>query len=313
MANLEFDNERAIEIFKYAVWAWENKILGYGKMKQPEVVYMPDFIKYGSVDHRRWIFFGAAINRYGQASNRAMPKFSKSIVLDPRLIDPMSDFENLDYHQLLSGVMGFVSINSELGREGKLRIDGWRHNLKILRDQYDGDPGEIILRAERSREGVISALSNFYGIASKVAQLAAIWYQDVAWQYCEKDWKEIREIEMMPVDLWILRFMRQWDIVINWDTDQHDAVRLPTSEFIAKICHDYNINHSRLSNAFWHAGQICVKRPMDPYSVGSYCYVECPFNRYCKRICTGSMYKVDGTMNWNYAFPRLTLFSSNPS
>lgn len=305
MAKLEFDQERAVEIFQYAINAWEQKKLGYGKLKQPEIEYMPESIRYGSLAHRRWIFFGAAINRYGQASNRAMAKFAKSIGIDPRLIDPMSDFENVDYHQLLSGVMGFVSANSELGKEGKLRIAGWQRNLATLRDEYKGDPGEVILRAERTRDGLIKAFAEpFYGVATKVAQLAIIWFQDVNWSYRKKTWEKIRQIEVMPVDLWILRFIRQWGIVTDWDTDQHDAVRLPTSEFISQICNEYGIDHSKLSNAFWHCGQICVKRPQNPNRVAWYCCSNCPFDQYCSCICTGSMYKVNGTMNWNFAHKR---------
>ena len=304
---LEFDRDRAGEIFIFAIEAFKNRLLGFDSLSQPEVVFRPDNFSYGSLEHRLWLFFSGAVTRFGQASYQAIEKFRDSVAADSRIINPQSDFLDVNYQQLLAGVMAFVPADRPLGREGNLRIEGWKENLAILRDEFNGDPAEVILRAERSRKGLIHSLQGkFYGIGSKIAQLIIIWFQDVDWPYRQEDWHEIRQFSFTPVDIWFLRLFRQWGIITKWNTDQHDVVRKVVSDFTADLCRELAIEHGILSQAVWHCGRaICHNRPKNPNIVGAYCWHNCPFYKYCDCICTGSKYKIDGTMNWDNPHHRL--------
>ena len=300
-----FDQERAGTVCSYLAQAWRNQEKFYSQCVQPEVIFLPSEIEYGSLDHALFLFAFAEINRAGNSTAIAMEKGAPLFAKYRWMIDPNKQFNRKIFEKEMVKVMSYVSTTTPKGiEEFDRRIQGWRDNLNRLRKYYDGDPRNIFFNSERTRQSLIGEIMKFYGFGHKVSQLMIIWFQDINWPENQNDWVEINQIPAIPADMWVERAINNLGILVDWSCDHREAASLPVSDFLVDVCIKYEIDWSDLSQALWHLGStICKKVPKHRSRV--YCSGRCPAYDMCEKRTIGSLHTRHnkGRLRWDKPEP----------
>lgn len=311
---VEFDKERTVVVSQRLIEAWRAREKGFQGLEYLEFKLLPPEIPRGSRQHALLLFFWAWLNRYGQAGERIMKMGAELAVSHQTIIDSRRECPDRNL-ELLIPLMPFTRRNSRLAdvdQEGIRRVGEWQRVREILHEQYSDDPTQILLRRPPVREELIKCLCEFPGIGAKIAQLFIIWLQEVGWEENPALWRKIRQIRVFPVDLWVLRLIRQLDLVRQWQTDHHDRLRNEVSDFFVVCCEDKDLSHIELSQAIWQLGaNICRRRPRRERPAEIFCFQRCPVYDFCRFIIQPAglyRYKQDGMMGWNEVASRRSLF-----
>lgn len=305
MSQLEFDEARALTIARHLITAWQQRTLGFRGLIPPEELHLPlENIAYGSRQHACLLFFWGFLTRMGQPSGLGLERSRQTIRNAPWIIDPLVTRPA----EGTAPLKAIVPFGQSDGHRDK-RVDGWQENLAKLKAEYGGDPRRIFLGA-RDRASLLEKLTSFRGIGSKISQLLTVWFQSVKWPTQQSRWQVIRQIVVFPVDIHVLRLVRQLEIVQGWRNDYHSVVTDPVSDFMVELCRRHGLDHITLSQAFWHLGSVIGrKRPKNMAEAGPYCLAHCPVNDWCKSIVTSPEYKSKGKVGWDTAVRRTNLFT----
>ncbi|MDD3773670.1 MAG: hypothetical protein PHW50_00045 [Patescibacteria group bacterium] len=295
-----FDENRALEVLNLAVSAWHGKYKHLINCDQPELVHLPAGFEYGSRMHGLYLFSYGSLNRYGEKTNVAIGEGSNIFNQHPWLIDPLLKYNEDLAGQKLGPVLAFTSAKTEGGKKEKNeKLIGWKFNLDLLRKDYDSDARNIFYQSSRNRAGLIKELSRFYGYGQKVAQLVALYFQDVEWQDHLNDWKDLKQIAVAPVDLWIAREMRNFNILIEWSTDKKNTASYIVSDFLVYMFNRYNLSWFEALQSLWHTGaNICFKVSKLEQKAACHCLTLCPFHDYCVQRAGGSHQRNKGGFGW---------------
>lgn len=307
---LVMNNRRTVRVLKRAAYAWENRLLAFSTMVPPEIEHMEDGIESGTREHAMGVFLAGYFSRSGKLADDVIPKAYRLLVERPELADPRQMKENFsaEDREYIAELIAFAK------RDPK-RIDHYIITLKTLRDKYDGDPRNIFLTLPRvnslmkARKLLVDRLSSkgFPGIGHKIAQLIVIWFQDTEWpeitdhpEYSIK-WEWIRKIPAFPVDIWMMRLVRQFDLVVEWKTDHRDRVSKLIAEFFSEVCYRHKISRSMAAQGLWHAGSRLCNRSRQKSDVKKsvHCKTRCPFYDFCIGVMqTDKDLRGRGSIGW---------------
>lgn len=292
MSVIEFDRERAIVIFRDLAARWQHcePPFNTDKFVSPERKYHPKGVVQGSIEHAHFLFFGGWLNRNGKTATELFRDARKIAEQSPWIIDPRDERSmERERFDLLERVIPFASHEKYTGR-----VDWWyRDCMGLLRDKYDGDPRNIFLTAELTgdwrsdRELLLSRLKAFFGTGPKIAQLIMLFFQEVDWlDNHQHRWDKVRRVPSIAADMWVMRLMRQLNIVVSWESDISTKISSEISDFICEICYEEDIPHTHLIQALWHNGAvICGRmRPKDQTAARPFCHSVCPLSKTCSGI-----------------------------
>lgn len=284
---ITFDNDRAVEIFRVLAHSWARKEYPFNgdKFIPPESRYFPRGMELGGVDHARWLFFSAFLNRSGATAIELFRKARDIAEQCPELFNPnkLDDWNDFSLTQLRSAIP-FTN-----QPKYKVRVDWWREIQLSLRESYQSDPRRLMTQVQitgdwkTDRAELISSLTQFRGIGPKIAQLTIGWFQEVEWSGDDiGQWQKIRNVPVIAADIWVMRLMRQWGIVTKWERDVTTHISPLISNFISEICYENEIVHTDLIQAIWHTGSVICGQ-MRPKREGyrSFCHSVCPAAKIC--------------------------------
>lgn len=291
---LEFDIERAIRAYRHIAELWRRRLDSptevFPQFEPPERKFAPAAFRpggclYGTRHHALFLFWAGWLNRNGKTAAEVIRKLGA--LWDERryehIFDPISakdrpaeDFEPIRPLIVFADLPKYAC-----------RVDWWIEGLAILRERYNGDPRNILLQGLshdpwEDRKDIIRRFKEFKGVAHKIAQLMAVWMQEVEWPDHEKEWSYVKTLPFIAVDMWAARMIRQWGIVTAWSSDHSQTVMEKISEFISKVCLTSRIPPTDLIQGIWHIGSIvCGKRrPRDMNKAVEFC-AHCPAAKFC--------------------------------
>ena len=311
---LRFDREQAVKLCRSVIHSWQTRTNGFQGMDCPEAL-LPDDIIPGSREHACFTFFFGWTNVYGQSAFNLARKCAE-IHRDNRwVIDPSLELpSDADMEEAISPAVPFVWVNPE-------RAVWWETCRTIVRDEYGSDPRNIFLFHGSSRDEFLRTFRRFPGIGPKIAQLLGLWFQDIAWGddyldlFRRPRWEEFQRVPLVPVDMWVMRLMFQCRVITRHQTDSHSRISRPISDYLCKLCADYELSHSDLSQGLWHIGsEICFKRPKRsrrPQDADAHCLLACPVHDFCQYTIhePGKAYQDKGTIGADHMQPRRSLFT----
>jgi hypothetical protein len=292
MSVLEFDRPRAVRIFRELANRWHHREAPFNTERfiPPEIRFHPDTIDKGTREHALFLFFAAWLNRNGKTANKLLAQAKDVADNQPWIIDPSHpDSHSRARFDLLLDIIPFA--NHEKYHS---RVDWWFQDaMGKLRDRYDSDPRKLFLGTELSgdwkadRTKILSKLTDFHGVGGKIAQLTLGWFQEAEWVDDQDQWEKIRRIPAIAADMWVMRLMRQLNIVTSYQTDIATAISPEISNFVCEVCYEEGISHTDLIQALWHTGAIVCGR-MRPKTIGQgsrfFCYSSCPVAKQCVGI-----------------------------
>ncbi len=293
---LEFDRERAVEIFRYIANAWEKRftISPFPPLISPEVRFLPKEMRsdkklHGTLEHAYLLFWFGFLNRNGDKADRLISSASKLWQTNPDLIDPrvVSNFQPSDLEPLRN-IIPFA-----FHQNHRHRIEWWVKCLRLIHEEYNDDPRSILTRdlygdPMADRDMIIKRFSDkrFIGIGPKIAQLIIGWYQENIWYDHPAQWDYIRKIPVIAADIWMGRLFRQFDLVTLWSSDHSQSVMYKIADFASIICLEEGINHNNLAQGLWHLGaKICGKqRPRNLKKAFAEFCPNCPAAAFCHGV-----------------------------
>ncbi|MFA5926620.1 MAG: hypothetical protein WCT32_01975 [Patescibacteria group bacterium] len=302
-----FKEERALRVFRFMLDAWYRRSKAFNHAIQPER-WLLDQCGIEPLSRREALvrFFYAWLNRSGDTSFNIAKK-SVPIVTDyPNIIDPLMSCTNEEL-KLLAKVIPYGST-----RDFE-RVGWWCTCRQVVAEEYGGDPRNIFLRHGDSRETLLPVLDDLPGVAEKIASLMTLWMQDVPWPEEQERWKVVRQVAMFPVDIWVMRLFRQFDLVEWWPNERKEYLSDQICRFVRRVTLAHGLSQSDLSQALWHTGaRICARKPKDPAEMGSHCLGKCPAHDVCRRIIVGrDEVNQNGNVGWREETspPRRNLFT----
>jgi hypothetical protein len=282
MAAFEFDRPRAVLVFRHLAAQWRSRqgVFGLPRFVPPEQRYLPPSTAIGSREHALFLFFFAFLNRSGKTVEELGRKARAIAAHHPWIIDPLDprSLDRLDY-EMLADLIPFAHL--EKYRD---RIDWWFNAMTTLRQDYGSDPRNLFLGIELSgdwrldRDALLTRVTQFHGNGRKIAQLTLLFFQEVDWPEDRENWARIRQIPAVAADIWVMRLMRQLDLIVYWETDLATVLSPAVSDFICQVCYEEGISHTDLIQALWHIGAVvCGRmRPRGQTAGRSFCHGSCP-------------------------------------
>jgi hypothetical protein len=299
-------------------------------MEEVEIRHLPTEVQPGSREHALFLFTGGWLSRYGETAENLISGLSRLFLPQFDLFDPLEEPKEEDFWKLVP-LLPFTSSRPqqlELWpkdrpkesknngiKEAETRLVGWRYNRRLLRDQYGSDPRNIFYQTARNRRSLIDALCQFQGIGEKIAQLIICWFQQTDWQEEPEQWQEINQIAVMPVDHWLVRLIRQFDLVDSWATIYKDPLQIEASRQISELIQNnskiftdprHTSPHLNITQGLWHIGaKICNFKPKTNLAERfEYCRSLCPAHEFCYYFVPTGGFRERGTVGWNDAIPR---------
>lgn len=317
---VEFDEERTVTVCRLIATSWREKSKALNGQISPEVTHLPPSIEYGSLDHARYLLFIGWLSRSGKTADEVIKAGARVALREPWLLTYQGISEHSDAHY--ASIMKSMVPYAETQNQKDLYL-WWRESCKTVEEKpFNGDLRTIFLRHTsvisksdrwKVREMIINDLCRLKGIAHKIAQLIAIWVQEVAWDDNPIKWNRIRTIPFIPVDLWCMRLVYMSGMVTGFTGDHRDRIGRPISDYLSKVCLEYDISHTDLAQGLWHIGaRIHAKMPRNGNQT-QYCHDQCPLHDYCMRIVNADPdNRQRGLIGWHSAVPRLQ-FPHTPS
>lgn len=320
--------DRTIEVAHNLIDCWQarqNPMMGKGFYGLDHIEYrlLPDEVIRGSRFHALLLWFWAWLNRYGDTANRLMSHGASLALAKPQIIDPLIPVTEEDLYLMAPFITFGTSSANTLFAKSKAaaedirhRIQGWINNRQLLAEKYQSDPRNILLSIGPDRQRLIKAFCQFHGIQQKIAQLAMIWYQEIDyWDTgTPEQWQTICKVPAIPVDHWVMRLVRQLDLIESWTTERRDTLSPIISNLLCRVCDQHELNHIIFSQALWNLGaNVCFNKPKIRRERFVYCGRNCPAEQYCRYDIESvkHYYGVAGTTGWSQAISR-SLFRAPP-
>jgi len=307
-----FDEDRTIAVCSHIARSWRTKSKALGGQISPEVIHLPCSIEYGSLDHVRYLLFIGWLSRSGKTADEVIESGARVAIREPWLLTHQGICDHSVAHY--GSIMKFMVPYAETKNQRDLYL-WWRECCETVeRKPFNGDLRNVFLRHTsviskddrwRSRELIINDLCRLKGIAHKIAQLIAIWVQEVNWSKNAIKWNRIRKIPFIPVDLWCMRLVYMSGMVIGFNGDHRDRIGRPISDYLSKVCLEHDISHTDLAQGLWHIGaRIHAKMPRNTKQT-QYCHDRCPLHNYCTWIVNSDpVNRQRGLIGWHSAVPR---------
>ena len=267
---------------------WRNREPPFDRFHEPENQYMPLMIRHDERLMRCWYHGFANVNRYGKKAHQLGRDLKELMVRKPYLFDPL-DPRSQEYKRFkpLRDVIPFANMEKY-----ECRVGWWFDGLAKIRDEYGGDPGNIILNApfdpdswQVNRNTIISRYSEFMGIKQKISQLAATFNLGTAWKDRADEWARWREIPFIATDIWLMRLAKQLGMVDSYNTDVGEYVRDFISDYLCQICIEEGLDSHAVVQALWHTGStVCGRERPKTGNYRKYCREQCPVYEFCQGI-----------------------------
>ena len=303
------DKEKSSEVFQSVVLAWGRREKDFIKFEPPERKLRPKHIEYGSREHALWILACGHWSRSGQQANQAIGLVAQFAEKYPHFLDPLAKRSKRQWKEFIRYMLPTFPFNEA---EKMRRLRHWLRTLEYLKF-YGGDPRNIFHLINLSgdiREEIIDRLTDFPGVAHKIAQLTAQWFQEVDWPDESEFWDCFNKVPVSAIDIWLMRLVYQLGLVVEYTSEHRDRIGRPISDQIVEICSEHGIDHRALIQALWHIGaRICAlaRRKKEPKR-GSWCGSHCPVSRFCICIVPANEEKEGrGELCWSLAERRMVL------
>lgn len=298
---ISFNPNRAVLVFRRIIESWQNREL---KLKGiiPAEIQILNLLQDLTPAHQSWILYLVGALSLSHQKTRTLTKNiiqllkPKPWLSNPNLRDPLHLAEYVFYegwhlHQNRAGLETF-----------------WHESKERFKDT---DPHQIFIEFGANQEELIYELDNLYGIGLKIAHLLTTYFQE--WAYTSNtqlraDWSGIDRIKAVPIDAHWYKLLRQTGIVTNWNSQYHNSILRPCTEFACSVCQQYQLQSIDLTQGAWHIfSEICAFKPLDPEKRAIYCYNNCPLDGLCNLIVrpTEAEIKV-GIVGWESATKRIT-------
>lgn len=310
LRGIEFDEERTVKICRHIAASWRDKSKALNGQISPEVTHLPHTIKYGSLDHARYLLFIGWLSRSGKTADEVISAGARIAIHEPWLLthQGISAHTEGEYKRIMRSMVPYAETHNQ-----KDLYLWWGECCKTVAGKpFNGDLRTIFLRHTsvtskddrwKVREMIIDDLSSLKGIAHKIAQLIAIWVQEVAWDDTHTiKWNRIRRVPFIPVDLWCMRLVYMSGMVTGFTGDHRDRIGRPISDYLSKVCLEHDFSHTDLAQGLWHIGaRIHAKMPRNGNQI-QYCRDECPLDDYCTRIVKADkVNRQRGLIGWKTA------------
>lgn len=309
---VKLKKERARMVFKAIIKAWENGEKDFANHTPPERKLRPKMIAEGTREHRLWIFTAGHFSRSGQTADQVIGSVAYFAENFPHFLDPLAKRTRRQWKEFCRYMLPRFPFHE---KERWIRLKSWITSLEILKF-YGGDPINIFYSIdltqpeEKIREEAIARLEDFPGVAQKIAQLIAQWFQEVDWHEMPEFWESFNQVKVSAADIWLMREMKQFDLIEDASSQNRDTISRPISDQIVEICIADGLDHRILIQALWHIGsRICaLARKKKAQKRGSYCFHHCPASQFCTSIVPANKERAGrGDIPWDLAEPRLVL------
>lgn len=298
---IEFDEVRAVEVFRTIADAWREHERWFAGMVPPERV-LPEGVFVGSRLHGIWLCIFAFCNAAGDQSENISTILKRLWRDNLDLFDP--DLKLKSDTGLLIPAIPYAKSYPE-------RVERWL----AFRDYMGirGSDPRLFFPLCESREYLIAWWEQHQGIGHKIAQMLSIWFQEVSWDIEYQNpigWGEFRRIPLFVADRHAMRMMIKSQVITKLSTDHHRSISRPISDFVCEICKKHGINWSDLAQGMWHLGaKICRKRPDrkgNPAASDAYCVANCPVEHLCRYTIAEGGKTLDrtGHIGWEKRVPR---------
>lgn len=281
MGILVFDRKRTVKVVRAIATAWENGTGVFGWHVPPERRLLPPEIEVGGRRHGLFLFFTGWLNRYGRSATQVVTDAARLAVEKPYLLDPI--LPESRQRELFEELVDVIPLANSSNPRDKERVTWWYDSLEILRQKYDADPRQIFLALKhledpvRAREEVTMLMREFPGVQQKIGHLITGWFQETAWGEDTAKWERVRKIPILAVDLWLMRLVRQLDLVTDYETDVSTMIDDMISDYLCTICAEEGISHNHLGQGLWGIGTTlcgtgkrssCIHCPVKEFCVG---------------------------------------------
>jgi hypothetical protein len=296
---ITFDQNRAVLVFRRIIEAWQAREL---KLKGivPAEIQILDLLQDLTLVHQSWILYLVGTLSLSHQKTRTLTK-NIIVLLETK---PWSTNANLEDPLRLAEFVFYEGWKLHQHRTDLETF--WLESKKRFRDT---DPRQIFIDYGSNQDALIHELDSIYGIGLKIAHLLTTYFQH--WAYDSntqlyKDWAGIGRIKAVPIDSHWYKLLRQTGIVTKWNSQYHNSVIRPCTDFACTTCQAYQLSSIDLVQGTWHIfSNICAFKPTDPDKQAVYCYNNCPLESCCDRIVrpTNAEIKV-GIVGWKSATKR---------
>lgn len=300
------EENRCVEVFADISSQYSDPQGPFQHLTPPERKLMPGSIKPKSRYHSLFLFWAGWFSRSGKAADQAIGNVATLAKHFPNLLDPLRKMSS-DELQIVREMIPFQGVERER------RFQGWIKTREMLGQLYEGDPRNIFLTIDLSkhplemRDEVIRRIVEFYGIQHKIGQLIGQWHQEVLWETNSEFWQAFHGIPLVAVDIWWMRLVKQFDLVLKCPKDHRDIISKPISDKVSTICFDHGINHISLAQGMWSIGANYCNRNKNKFTKKGlyFCQYICPGNDHCKYIVSANAESASrGSANWEKAIKR---------
>jgi len=257
--NLKFNKERAIEICKKMISAYQTK---KGIFSRKNI--FPETRQEGmnDVDYAQFLFYSNILNYSTDARvlYRRLNELNFKLTTD----------NILSYDEKLTK----LARTARFANEARLRI---RTAARQLKEDYDGNPLNLISLDIKETYKNIESIN---GYGTKLARLLVIWYN----KYGLSNYKE-NELEQ-AVDLHTFRMCLNTGIIkVKRDEKNRypkDKSVIPLTDFFADLCKENDFSGLALDEAFWAIGsKVCTPAIRKRHDIP--CKINCPIEKLCNK------------------------------
>lgn len=311
-ANMVFDDDKVARDLVFIRDLWRRREYWLADPNPPEIMFHPEGVKIGTRLHAEYLLFVAYLSRSGKTANQVIRIGGRIATTHPEYLDPACGLFHSDPRavDILSEAMVFEQYE---------RAEGWIANMRHIREKYHGDIFQMFdgLRLNGGREGILEAraelirrVDDLWGIGHKIAQLAIAWFQNVNWPSHKNDWRRVRQLPVIAIDVHALRLIKQFGWVESYQSDNWDKLAEPVSDYLSEQMLDLGFDYTDWHDAaqgMWHIQARlcnCYRRCKSQQAARQRCLTRCP----AVTICGGLVPANDGderhrrTMNWdNYS------------
>lgn len=311
------DDARARLVLTHAAESWKQKSGAFAGLEQVESRMRPhSYCGPGSADGERmkavYVFLQGFSQRSGKSAEFILKKLHGWFMANPSLLDPRNGLEETEDFYTFVRDVDPSSRESTNYRE----IGWWQKVMRVLREQYDGDPRQLfynlrldseipfideLLRADMEdeeqifalRKRLITNLIDFKGVKLKIASLIVIFFQEEKWDQNQEFWNRLHRIPFIPFDLHHIRLTWMTEIVPpnacitqGAQNGNRDIVAEVLSEYFSRLCYELKLSHSAVAQAFFNTGAFIHaqwnRNKRDQHAQYAVCE-QCPFDTFCRR------------------------------